>query len=72
MLNYKYAMEFKAAAYTKTKALIGKHTWDKVQLVKKVYQLPTIQVFIYKEDLDGFIIRFKAYLVVYKDLQAVL
>jgi len=42
MLNYKYAMEFKAAAYTKTKALIGKHTWDKVQLVKKVYQLPTI------------------------------
>jgi len=37
MLNYKYAIEFKAAAYTKIKALTGKQTWDKVQLVKKVY-----------------------------------
>ena len=37
MLNYKYAIEFKAAAHTKTKALIEKHTWDEVQLVKKVH-----------------------------------
>ena len=37
MLNYRYAIKFKVATYTETKALIGKHTWDKVQLVKKVY-----------------------------------
>ena len=68
MLNYKYAIEFKVAAYTKIKALIGKHTQDKVRLVKKAYRLPTIQVFTYKEDLDGYIMRFKAYLVIYGDL----
>jgi len=37
ILNYKYATEFKAAAYIKTKALTGKQTWDKVRLVKKVH-----------------------------------
>ena len=37
MLNYKYAIEFKTAAYTKMKALTGKYTWDKVQLIKKAY-----------------------------------
>jgi len=37
MLNYRYATEFKVAAYTKIKALIGKYTWDEVRLVKKVY-----------------------------------
>ena len=68
MLNYRYAIEFKAAAYTEIKALIGKYTQDKVRLVKKAYQLPTIQVFTYKEDLDGYIIRFKARLVVRGDL----
>ena len=68
MLNYKYAIEFKAAAYTEIKALIGKHTQDKVRLVKKAYRLPTIQVFTYKEDLDGYITRFKARLVVRGDL----
>jgi len=68
MLNYKYAIEFKVAAYTKIKALTGKQTWDEVWLVKKVYRLPTIWVFMYKEDLDGFIIRFKACLVVRGDL----
>ena len=68
MLNYKYATEFKAAAYTKIKALTKKYTQDKVQLIKKAYQLPTIQVFTYKEDLNGYITRFKAYLVIYKDL----
>ena len=68
MLNYKYAIEFKVAAYTKIKALTGKYTQDKVQLVKKAYRLPTIQVFTYKEDLDSYIIRFKTYLVVYGDL----
>ena len=72
MLNYKYAIEFKAAAYTKIKALTRKYTWDEVRLIKKAYQLPTIQVFTYKEDLDGFIIRFKAYLVICGDLQVVL
>jgi len=30
-------MEFKAAAYTEIKALMGKHTWDEVWLIKKVY-----------------------------------
>ena len=68
MLNYKYAIEFKAATYTEIKALTGKHTQDEVRLIKKAYQLPTIQVFTYKEDLDGYIIRFKAYLVVRGDL----
>ena len=37
MLNYKYATEFKVAAYTKIKALTRKQTWDEVQLIKKVY-----------------------------------
>ena len=68
MLNYKYAIEFKAAAYTKMKALTRKPTQDEVRLIKKAYQLSTIQVFTYKEDLDSYIIRFKAYLVVYRDL----
>jgi len=68
MLNYKYATEFKAAAYTEIKALMGKHTWDEVRLVKKVYRLPTIWVFTYKEDSDGFIMRFKARLVIRGDL----
>ena len=68
MLNYRYATEFKVATHTEIKALMGKHTQDEVWLVKKVYQLPTMQVFTYKEDLDGFIMRFKAYLVIYKDL----
>ena len=68
MLNYKYAIEFKVAAYTKMKALIGKYTQDKVRLTKKTYRLPTIQVFTYKEDLDGYITRFKARLVIRGDL----
>ena len=68
MLNYKYTIEFKAAAYTKIKALTGKYTQDEVWLIKKAYRLPTIQVFTYKEDLDGYITRFKARLVVYGDL----
>ena len=68
MLNYKYAIEYKAAAHTEVKALTGKYTWDKVQLIKKAYWLPTMWVFTYKEDLDGYIIRFKAYLVVCGDL----
>ena len=68
MLNYKYDTEFKAAAYTKIKALIGKHTQDEVRLVKKAYRLSTIWVFTYKEDLDGYITRFKAYLVIRGDL----
>jgi len=67
MLNYKYTTKFKAAAYTKVKALTRKHTWDKVRLIKKVHRLPTIWVFIYKKDLDGFITRFKTCLVIYKD-----
>ena len=71
MLNYRYTMEFKVAAHTEIKALMGKHTWDEVRLVKKVYRLPTMWVFTYKEDLDSFITRFKACLVVYRDLQAV-
>jgi hypothetical protein len=37
MLNYKYAIEFKAAAYTEMKALTGKYTWDEVWLIKKAY-----------------------------------
>ena len=37
MFNYKYTIEFKAAAYTEIKALIRKYTWDKVQLIKKAY-----------------------------------
>ena len=37
MLNYKYTIEFKAAAYIKIKALMGKYTWDKVRLIKKVH-----------------------------------
>ena len=68
MLNYKYAIEFKAATYIKIKALTGKQTWDEVRLIKKVYRLPTIWVFTYKEDSDGFITRFKARLVVRGDL----
>jgi dihydrofolate reductase len=68
MLNYKYATEFKAAAHTETKALMGKHTWDEVRLVKKVYRLPTMWVFTYKEDSDSFVTRFKARLVVRGDL----
>ena len=68
MLNYRYAIEFKAATYTKIKALIGKHTQDKVRLAKKAYQLPTIWVFTYKEDSDSYIMRFKARLVVRRDL----
>ena len=68
MLNYKYAIEFKAAAYTEIKALTGKQTWDEVRLIKKVYRLPTMWVFTYKEDSDGFITRFKARLVIYRDL----
>ena len=68
MLNYKYAIEFKAATYTKMKALTRKYTQDEVRLVKKAYRLPTIQVFTYKEDLDSYITRFKARLVVCRDL----
>jgi len=37
MLNYKYAIEFKAAAYIKIRALTKKQTWDKVRLIKKVH-----------------------------------
>ena len=68
MLNHRYAIEFKAAAHTEMKALIGKHTWDEVRLVKKAHRLPTMWVFTYKEDSDGYITRFKARLVVRGDL----
>ena len=68
MLNYKYAIEFKVAAYTKIKALTRKYTQDEIRLIKKAYRLPTIQVFIYKEDSDSYIIRFKARLVIRRDL----
>jgi hypothetical protein len=37
MLNYRYAIEFKVAAYTKIKALTGKYTWDEVRLIRKAY-----------------------------------
>ena len=68
ILNYKYVIEYKAAAQTKIKTLTRKYTQDKVWLIKKVYRLPIMWVFTYKEDVDGFIIRFKACLVVYRDL----
>ena len=68
MLNYKYAIEFKVATYTKIKALTRKYTQDEVRLVKKAHQLPTMWVFTYKEDSDGYITRFKARLVVRGDL----
>ena len=71
MLNHKYVIEFKAAAYTEIKALTGKHIWDEVRVIKKAHRLPTMQVFTYKENLDNYIIRFKARLVIYGDLQAV-
>jgi len=71
MLNHKYTTEFKAAAHTEIRALTRKQTWDKVRLIGKVHRLPTIWVFTYKEDSDGFITRFKACLVVRGDLQAV-
>ena len=71
MLNHKYATEYKAAARTEIKTLTGKHTWDEVRLIKKVHRLPTMWVFTYKEDSDGYITRFKARLVVRGDLQAV-
>ena len=68
MLNYKFATKFKAVAYTKMKALMGKYIWDKVRLTKKAYRFPIIWVFTYKENWDSYIMRFKACLVVYKDL----
>ena len=71
MLNHKYAAEFKAAAHTEIRALLSKHTWDEVRLSKKVQHLPTMWTFLYKEDEDGFITRFKARLVVRGDLQAI-
>lgn len=71
MLNHKYAAEFKAAVHTEIRGLTSKHTWDEVRISKSIQRLPTMWLFGYKDDPDGFVTRFKARLVVRGDLQAV-
>ena len=72
MLDHKYAPELKAAARSELRTLTSKHTWDEVRLAKKVHRIPTMWVFSYKMDSDGFVTKFKARLVVRGDLQVIL
>jgi hypothetical protein len=71
MLVHKYATEFKAAVRVELRGLTTKHIWDEVRPAEKVFRLPTMWVFTYKTDSDGFVTRFKARLVARGDLQAI-
>ena len=64
MLNHPLRDHFKAAAHREIRALIAKHTWDEVNLPKGDKTILMKWVFNYKSDADGFIMKFKARLVV--------
>ena len=64
MLNHPLRDHFRAAAYREIRALITKHTWDEVELPKGARTIPTKWTFLYKPNADGFIMKFKARLVV--------
>ena len=51
------------------RALIIKQTWDEVILPLGARAISTKWVFTYKEDIDGYITKFKARLYIWGDLQ---
>ena len=71
MMTHPLSAQFRAAAHKEIRALIAKHTWDRVirplQTASNI--LPTKWVFSYKLDADGYIAKFKARLCVRGDLQ---
>ena len=64
MINYSIAQYFQAAVYCKMQALITKYIWDEVILPLGVKVILIKWVFTYKEDIDGYIIKFKARLYI--------
>lgn len=69
MMNHPMAQHFRAAAHREMRALITKQTWDEVILPLGARAISTKWVFTYKEDVDGYITKFKARLCVRGDLQ---
>jgi hypothetical protein len=51
------------------RALLSKDTWEEVQKSPQTRTLPTKWVFLYKEDTDGYVTKFKARLCARGDLQ---
>ena len=69
MMNHPKSAHFRAAAHKEMRALLYKHTWDEVQKLPQTKTLPTKWVFLYKEDNDGYVTKFKARLCARGDLQ---
>ena len=68
-MNHLKSAHFRAAAHKEMRALLSKHTWDEVQKPSQTKTLPTKWVFLYKEDADGYVTKFKVCLCARGDLQ---
>jgi hypothetical protein len=69
MMNHPKSAHFRAAAHKEMRALLSKNTWEEVQKSPQTKTLPTKWVFLYKEDADGYVTKFKARLCARGDLQ---
>ena len=70
MLNHPYASSFQAAADLEYNELFDRGTFIPVpESEAEGFIIPTHWVFIYKFDKEGYLVKFKARLVVRGDLQ---
>ena len=73
MLNHPHAEGFKQAMLTEVNALKGKHTWKEVPYDEAAKEgktpIPTMWVFKYKLDEQGYLVKYKARLCARGDLQ---
>ena len=71
MQKHPYAKEFKKVVDKEFNALLNKKTFEYIDKSKvdKQEPLPLMQVFTYKFDQDGYLIKYKAQLVARGDLQ---
>ena len=70
MLSYPYWASFESAAYLEYNELFDRGTFVLVSKNEaKEFIIPMHWVFTYKFDEEGYLIKFKARLVVYSDLQ---
>jgi Reverse transcriptase (RNA-dependent DNA polymerase) len=67
--NHPKSTHFRAAAHKEMRALLSKDTWEEVQKSPQTKTHPTKWVFLYKEDADGYVTKFKARLCARGDLQ---
>ena len=72
MLKHQYSAEFKKAADKEFEALLAKGTFKYVkasEIDSKAQVIPLMWIFTYKFDQDGSLLKYKARLVAWGDLQ---